>query len=216
MIRFLVFSDLHYDDSTDGDKRVEEILTYAKSKQLDFIVSLGDICNPILKNRQVLEKFNSLGIPFYNVIGNHETDEWSLDEIAAFLSMPAPYYSAICKDYKMIFLNTNYLEDEEGEKAFYRKNFQVGSSKQPFLPKDEMEWLQKELSDGMKYLIFSHHSLTNEFPNRGVANREKVFEMFHGKDVLLCMNGHDHGDSYVCMDGTSVFLVKGKQVPLRW
>ena len=207
MIRFLVFSDLHYDDFADVDKRVEEIVTRAKSKQLDFIVSLGDICDPILKNCQVLKKFNSLGIPFYHVIGNHETDGFTLNEIAAFFSMPASYYSVKWNDYKLIFLNTNYLEDNEGEKAFYKKNFQEIPSKQPLLPADEMEWLQQELSDGMKYIVFSHHSLTNELPNRGVANREKVYEMFRGKEVLLCMNGHDHGDSYTCIDGTSYITV---------
>ena len=76
MIKFLVFSDLHYDDVEDGDKRIDNILANAQSRQLDFIVSLGDLCKPILANHKVLEKFNSLGVPFYPVIGNHETDEF--------------------------------------------------------------------------------------------------------------------------------------------
>ena len=44
MIRFLVFSDLHYDEVTDGDNRIEEILADAQKRDLDFIVSLGDLC----------------------------------------------------------------------------------------------------------------------------------------------------------------------------
>ena len=43
MIKFLVFSDLHYDDVEDGDKRIDNILANAQSRQLDFIVSLGDL-----------------------------------------------------------------------------------------------------------------------------------------------------------------------------
>ena len=81
MIKFLVFSDLHYDEVADGDKRIEDILTSARKRELDFIVSLGDLCNPINGNQKVLEKFNSLGVPFYNVIGNHETDNCKLSEI---------------------------------------------------------------------------------------------------------------------------------------
>ena len=42
MIKFLVFSDLHYDDAEDGDTRIDNILVNAQSRQLDFIVSLGD------------------------------------------------------------------------------------------------------------------------------------------------------------------------------
>ncbi len=68
MLKFLVFSDLHYDEASDGDKRIEDILANAQKRDLDFIVSLGDLCKPVNENRMVLERFNSLGVPFYNVI----------------------------------------------------------------------------------------------------------------------------------------------------
>lgn len=84
MIKFLVFSDLHYDEVADGDKRIEDILSKARKKELDFIVSLGDLCNPVNENQKVLEKFHSLGILFYSVIGNHETDDCKLSEIVDF------------------------------------------------------------------------------------------------------------------------------------
>lgn len=90
MIKFLVFSDLHYDDVEDGDKRIDNILANARDRQLDFIVSLGDLCKPVAENRKVLEKFNSLGVPFYPVIGNHETDEADLSAITEFYSLNAP------------------------------------------------------------------------------------------------------------------------------
>lgn len=67
MIKFLVFSDLHYDEVADGDKRIEDILVSARKRELDFIVSLGDLCNPVSANQKVLEKFKSLGVPFYNL-----------------------------------------------------------------------------------------------------------------------------------------------------
>ena len=109
MIRFLVFSDLHYDEVTDGDNRIEKILADALKRDLDFIVSLGDLCTPIKENQRVLERFKSLGIPFYNVIGNHETDKCILSEILDFYAINNPYYSVICNGYKLIFLNTCYL-----------------------------------------------------------------------------------------------------------
>ena len=71
-----------------------------------------------------------------------------------------------------------------------------GNSIYPIIPKDEIEWLKRELSDRKKYIIFSHHSLVNEHRDRGIHNKEEIRRLFQGKDVLLCMNGHDHGDEY--------------------
>ena len=104
MIKFLVFSDLHYDDVEDGDKRIDNILANARSRQLDFIVSLGDLCKPVAANCKVLERFASLGVPFYPVIGNHETDESDLRAIIDFYSLNAPYYSVLHSNYKLIFM----------------------------------------------------------------------------------------------------------------
>lgn len=207
MIRFLVFSDLHYDDCEDGDQRIEHILSKARHKQLDFIVSLGDLCNPTSANRKVLDKFNSLGVPFYPVIGNHETDCFTLNEIAEFYSLNAPYYSVLYGNYKFIFMNTCYLSDNGNEIAYFKKNFKQGSPIYPIVPSDEIHWLQDELSDGMKYIIFSHHSFVNRFAKRGIANKSDLHELFRNKPVLLCLNGHDHGDSFKCIDGVSYMTV---------
>lgn len=207
MVRFLVFSDLHYDDVEDGDKRIDYILANARNKQLDFIVSLGDLCKPISENRKVLEKFNSLGVPFYPVIGNHETDEFSLSAITEFYSLNNSYYSILQNNHKLIFMNTCYLLENGVEKAYYKKNFKHNSSVYPIVPLEEIRWLQDELSDGMKCIIFSHHSFVNEFMKRGVSNKAVVRELFRENPVLLCLNGHDHGDSFSYIDGVPYMTV---------
>jgi len=201
MIRFLVFSDLHYDEVTDGDNRIEEILADAQKRNLDFIVSLGDLCTPIKENQRVLERFKSLGIPFYNVIGNHETDKCILSEILDFYAINNPYYSVICNGYKLIFLNTCYLGKDGKEEIFYNKNFKCEGTVYPIIPSEEIRWLQEELKDGMKSIIFSHHSFINDFTKRGIYNREEIRKKFVKKQVLLCLNGHDHGDDYSIVDG---------------
>ena len=201
MIKFLAFSDLHYDEVADGDKRIEELIDSARKRDLDFIVSLGDLCNPINENQKVLDKFNSLGIPFYNVIGNHETDNCKLSEILDFFSMNNPYYSMVCNGYKLIFLNTCYLLSDEKEEIYYKKNFKNEYAVYPIIPTEEIKWLQEELNKDMKCIIFSHHSFINDFPKRGIYNREEIRKTFVGKQVQLCVNGHDHGDGYSFVDG---------------
>ena len=60
--------------------------------------------------------------------------------------------------------------------------------------------------DDMKYIIFSHHSFLNDFANRGVYNRADIRELFRGKLELLCMNGHDHGDSFEIRENIGLLL----------
>lgn len=207
MIRFLIFSDLHYDDAAGGDKRLDNILEKARSRSVDFIVSLGDLCKPISENRRIIDSFHSLGVPFYNVIGNHETDQSTICEIINFFSLSSPYYSVIHNGYKLIFMNTCYLNDAGVEKPYYMRNFKHKSCSHPIVPTKELQWLQDELTDGMKCIVFSHHSFVNEFAKRGVSNRADVRELFKGKSVLLCLNGHDHGDGYSYLDGVSYMTI---------
>ncbi len=200
MIRFLVFTDLHYDDVTDGDSRIEELLNAAKRHDPDFIVSLGDLCTPSKENAIIPERFRSLGIPFFSVIGNHETARYTLSEITDFYSVKDPYYSVVFNGYKLLFLNTCYVNLDGQEEIFYKDNFRSEGALYPVLPAEEIRWLKRELSDDMKYIVFSHHSLVNDFPKRGVYNREEVRKLFAGKQVLLCLNGHDHGDAFSFTD----------------
>ena len=201
MIRFLVFGDLHYDEVADGDRRIEEILASAQKRDLDFIVSLGDLCSPKIENHKVLEQFRSLSIPFYSVIGNHETDKCTLSEITDFYSINNPYYSVVCNGYKLIFLNSCYLSKDGKEEIYYKRNFKNEGTVYPIVPLEEIRWLQEELKDDMKCIIFSHHSFINDFPKRGIYNREQIRKYFVRKQVLLCVNGHDHGDDYSIVDG---------------
>lgn len=171
------------------------------------MVSLGDLCNPVCENRKVLERFKSPGVPFYSVIGNHETDNCTLSEILDFYSLEKPYYSVIFSEYKLIFLNTCYLRSAGKEEIFYKKNFKNENVTYPIVPAEEIRWLQEELKDDKKYIIFSHHSFMNDFPKRGVYNREEIRKLFAGRQVLLCLNGHDHGDSYSFADGIPYMTV---------
>lgn len=86
-------------------------------------------------------------------------------------------------------------------------NTMKNNSLYPIIPEEEKEWLEKELSDGKKYVIFSHHSLVNNHRDRGIYNREEIRTLFQGKEVLLCMNGHDHGDEFAVVDDIPYYTV---------
>lgn len=65
MIRFAVFTDLHYDHIPDGDRRIKEFLEIVRMKNPDFILSLGDLCYPAAKTEKLLTPWNN---PAYRCI----------------------------------------------------------------------------------------------------------------------------------------------------
>ena len=91
MIRFLVFGDLHMEDCADGMQRLERILNHAREEQVDFIVSLGDLCFPTQEHIPAMDMIRSCGIPVHHTIGNHDVQEWTIDESLRFLGKEKPH-----------------------------------------------------------------------------------------------------------------------------
>lgn len=149
MIRFLVFGDLHYDDVSDGDKRIEELIHKAKEEKVDFIVSLGDLCFPIEENKHVLEKLGSAQIPIYYTNGNHDTQVCPIEETLKFLSKDKSYCSFEYGEYKFIILDSCFWRNQDGDHHFPNKKKEPCIY--PVIPFEQVEWLKTELADNKKY-----------------------------------------------------------------
>lgn len=208
-IKFFVFTDLHYhlSDQEDGDRRLDLLEEAIKDNQPDFCVSLGDFCEPVKENQRLLSRFRNLGIPFYLAVGNHESDRHDLKEILDFWKDTPEYYSFVVGDYKFIVLNTCYGDFGGEVKMFYNHNFREKGAKYPVIPQKQKEWLEKELSDDKKHIIMSHHSFINDFPNRAVKDKEQYQKLFEDHNVILSLNGHDHGDAMEEKNGIMYYTV---------
>ena len=210
MIKFLVFTDLHYDYATHGDERIRQILSRAKVEEVDFVVSLGDITAPSDQYSQVPEKVADSGLPFYQVLGNHDI-KVDLHQTMEFLGLEEQYYSFTHDDIKFLFLNTCYYKQGNEERSFPEIKDEAVDT--PIIPHEEMEWIKRELEDEKDYVIFSHHSFTNTFRNRAVRNSHEVFDLFKRKNILLCMNGHDHGDDFKMIDQVPFYTLNSAYGP---
>lgn len=206
-IRFLAFSDLHYDLMEDGEERLEKIIRKINENQLDFCISLGDLCEPVDKNRRLVKALSETNTKIYFTVGNHETDRHHLDEIINFYDMQSPFYSFEIEEYKFIVLNTCFYCKDNVEAAYYCNNYKEPGAVFPVLPQEQVEWLKRELHDTKKHIVFSHQSFFNEFAKRGVWNRESIQNLFRENHVPLCMNGHDHGDAVTEKNGTAYYTV---------
>ena len=214
MIRFLVFGDLHLEDCTDGLERLHAILRHAKEEKVDFIVSLGDLCFPTEDYSPVMDALKNCGIPVHHTIGNHDVQEWDIAHSLKFLGKDRPYEAFEMGDYKFIILDTCYWKSEQGE--FHFPNRDRVPSLYPVVPEEQLSWLDAQLSDGKKYVIFSHMSLVNPFARRGIANKEDVQRLFAGRDVRLCMNGHDHGNDLTWVNDIPCYTVSSASQFCWW
>lgn len=207
MIRFIVFSDLHYDEIDDGDKRLDELVNVIKREKPDFCMSLGDFCTPEKKKKEMYEKIKSAGVQVYYVIGNHEVENNHLDDVLHFLSMERDFYSFEYEDCKFIILNSCYFNKEGEDYSYFEKNYKEEGMTYPVISQEQIEWLQRELKDEKRHIVFSHHSLVNDFKDRGIYNREVIRKMFEKTNVILCMNGHDHGDELSIVNDIPYYTV---------
>lgn len=207
MLRFAVFTDLHCDYMFDWEERLAQFVDRMKGVDLDFVMCLGDLCCPVEENRVVKRMLAEIPAPLYYAVGNHDCDHFSQEKVRQFWQLPALHSSFVREGIKFLVLNACYIGKGGEEVPYQRGDYDKERDTYPLVPWWELEWLKKELTEEMPYVLFSHHSLVNNFPGRGIANREEVRALLAGKDVLLCMNGHDHGDDCRVVDGIPYFTL---------
>lgn len=190
-----VFTDLHYDFVPDAEKRLEIMIEDFTEQKVDFVVSLGDLCSPKKENDKIIDQLKSLSFPCFFCIGNHSKVNHAVECVTKFLKMNIDYYSITYNKMKFIFLDSSFKNRDK-----------------PYIPEDEKEWLKEELADDCYKVIFSHHSLINDFKNRGISNRKEIRDILEeenkkGKKILLCMNGHDHGSHVKELNGINYYTL---------
>lgn len=193
IIRFLVFSDLHYDHVFDAEERLDSLIGRINDLSLDFVISLGDLCYPISDNRPIIRKLHNIGIPFYYCVGNHDCENSSSQVIEEFAGLSKLFYSISMGNIKFLILNTCFMEHNQKEMLYQKGQFEKNADFYPIIPQ--------------KYVIFSHHSLANDFDSRGVVNREAIRTLLEKRQTVLVMNGHDHGDDLKIINGIPYFTV---------
>lgn len=78
VLRFLVFSDLHYkkDVNLAGVSDLTFLFARAARSQADFVIHAGDFCNDYIGSPELISEYlsNSIGLPVYGILGNHDLE----------------------------------------------------------------------------------------------------------------------------------------------
>lgn len=210
-MKFGVCTDLHYDAIPDGDERIAKLIRDFQEKKVDFILELGDLCNPTEENKRILTAFRAAGIPCHYSIGNHNTDFCSPERVLQFFGLKSGYYAIVHEAVKFLFLDANYIKTKTGYLPECKKNLLAENGQCPYVPPEQIDWLKSEIADDRYfYVVCSHQSLFNDHMvgshHRGIVNRQEVRTVLEARNarsrkVLFCINGNDHGDALKQING---------------
>jgi hypothetical protein len=161
----------------------------------------------------VVSGLKEVGVQCIFNVGNHDSDTYSIDAVLKFFGMKNNYYSFVYGNVKFIILDANYIKTPNGSEPYYQRNDVKTKGDYPYIPQEEIEWLKNELiEEQFYYVILTHQSLSNDFMKRGISNRKEIREILekrnrNGKKILLCMNGHDHGDDVKEINGIHYYTL---------
>lgn len=201
-LQFGIVTDVHKDLMPDADKRLAAFIDKAIDKNVDFIIQMGDFCFGENKNKGFLKIWEQYKGPKYHILGNHDMDRNTKQEMLDFWGMPKTYYSYDFAGYHFIVLDANFLYQDGKYIDYKNANFYVDDSITTFINEEQIEWFKSDL-EATKFptLVFSHQSLWHY--QWGVKNRlvlQKIMEA-HKAKIVCCLNGHDHLDYYHHQNG---------------
>lgn len=235
-ITFAVCGDPHSEMIHDGDKRMESFLDAARRENADFIIHLGDLTYPndrsksncpvdkmpenvydahILKTTKDTELplriFESFEKPHFHVMGNHEFDFSSAESILELYDVPNTYYSFHMKGWHFIVVDGNFYKNEKGEICHYNRGDYFLTTDLPYVSREELEWLRKELKSSTEPIVFFSHQPLFDYDG-GLLNLDEFNAVINeakanGADIRMFINGHMHVDDLDVIDGIPYYNV---------
>lgn len=210
LLRIGICADLHQDIIFDAPRRLQEFITEMNELKPDFIVQMGDFCEPKPSNQVIMNIWNQFKSSKYHVIGNHDTDGgFTNDQVVNFWGAKGKYYSFDDKGYHFVVLNANE------EKSIPQYKGAPG-----IIGEEQKRWLEKDLADtGLPVIVFCHQGIDNDADGvyegnlvRVIFDRANVKAGF--KKVQLVLSGHHHQDYHNIFNG--VHYVQINSMSYQW
>ena len=206
--RFGVITDVHQDIMPDGVDRIRAFVAAMTEAKAEFIIQLGDFCQPTDANRVFLAAWNAFPGPRYHVLGNHDMDGGvTREQTAAFYGMPGLHYAFDSGPFVGVVLDGN----EPGGKADgYRR----------YIGPRQLAWLEKTLMTATKpAILFVHQPIHGD---RGVENSSEVMTLVRKVEaarpgrVVATFAGHLHEDCLYTFAGLTMNAVDVNSASYYW
>lgn len=183
--RALFFGDPQPRDQKEIDYIAHDVLEELVGTDASFGVTLGDILFDDLSLFESQARgIALLGIPWYNVIGNHDinydapNDKLS-DETFERAFGPAYYSFDYGRVHFLVLDNIEWIVSEKGKKGKYQGG----------LGKEQMEFIKNDLSqipEDQLVVLMMH------IPLVGVKDRQELYRLIEKRPFCMSISGHTH------------------------
>jgi hypothetical protein len=221
VVRFGMIADLHHSFFPHAQPRLAAFLTEAEQRPLDFLIQLGDLIHgytPKLTPDQqlLLNTWNSVRLPSYNVLGNHEMDRCSKQVAMGYLEMQHGFYSFDQGGIHFVVLDCNHVLDDGKYVDYDRGNYYHFKDAQiNWVDSAQMDWLKEDLrSTGMPTIVFTHPCVHPYWGSNSAVTEGGVRALFMeiNKDagwqkIVACFSGHEHANEHEIQDGVHYLLI---------
>lgn len=205
--KVIITGDPQQRDSTEVNYFRDDIVADMFGKDARFYMALGDIA---ADNLNIYQHYNDvvaqLGIPAYNVPGNHDENYRVKDDTHAldtFKRIYGPEYYSFNYG-KVHFIVLDIVEYTGWDSTSNRQGPYRG-----YLHDDQLKWLNNDLKHvPVDYLIVltMHIPFYTEYSKSGsvnLVNREMLFKILESRKHLLALSGHLHIIENIKLNQTS-------------
>ena len=211
----ILLSDTQPQTERELDYIRDDVIAELIGTDAAFGMTMGDI---FYDDLSLASRYNALiaqiGIPWYNVPGNHELnfqapgDEYSLETFKRFYG--PPYYAFEYGEALFVVLdNIYYKGNGESDPGDVRGNGGYDN----LLTRSQLEWLENELSfvdNDRLVFIATHAPLGSEDGAYAMENRDRLFRLLKGRPNLYSVAGHTHTTNHIYFDKDDGFPGPGE------
>lgn len=197
-VRFGVIADVHHGLAERTIERLEAFLTACESRELDFIIQMGDFNHPERAAMPFMDTWTDYRGPRHGVLGNHDMDRGSKERILDWWQIRHRHYSFDAGFMKFIVLDANHLRADGKLIPYDTANWYRSGITASLIDPEQIEWLRGELAATHKpVVVFVHQAIDEIWSGGGCQNRAEIRKVLEdsGK-VALVLQGHEHVDQH--------------------
>ena len=210
----ILLSDTQPQTERELDYIRDDVVSELIGTDAAFGMTMGDI---LFDDLSMFPRYNaligSIGIPWYNVPGNHEMNYEAEDDAGSLETFKRyfgpPYYAFEYGRALFVVLDNIYYQgngeadpgDVRGAGGYVER-----------ITEAQLDWLEAELShvdENRLVFIAMHAPLGFEFSDRQTQNRERLFDLLEGRPNLYSVAGHTHTTNHVYFDADDGFAGPG-------
>ena len=212
----------HYSSSA---RKLQESVKELNTHDLKFVIHLGDFIDRDYDSfDKVLPIYQTLKMPAYHALGNHDfdvADKWKA-KVPDRMGMKSKYYEFKVEDWRFIVLDGNdvsfhaYPKDssEYREAEVYYQENKVRSPKwNGAVGKEQLSWIRKILEvaqeKGEKVVLYCHFPVYPADPHNLWNAKEVISMLEEFSCVKVYINGHNHKGAYGMKEGIHYLTLKG-------